>query len=335
MGHWFSENIVDNGRLPLFMAYIGFILGFLGIRISVRLIRAEVSWWFNNVTPGGMHIHHVVFGTVLTMLSGLGLIALAINGSQTTLSIFAALFGVGAALVLDEFALIFYLRDVYWAEEGRASLDAVFVAMAVMGLILLGYHPLDWWGADTNDVVATVAAVVYSGFVLILAAVVLLKGKIWTGLIGLFIFPLLVVASIRLARPTSPWARWRYTRRPKKMKAAVRRERRVRRPLIQAKIFMQDLMAGKPDVEHAKVGAEEELDATVHAAPAPGESGELVLAATISPQRGPSGTIDQLPFDGQAPDPSVSSDLSRRPLESEHEPVEPQTAASPGQVESR
>jgi hypothetical protein len=325
MGHWFQDSIIDNGRLPLFMAYLGFILGFLGIRISVRLIRAEVSWWFNNVTPGGMHIHHVVFGTVLTMVSGLGLIALAINGSQTTLSIFAALFGVGAALVLDEFALIFYLRDVYWAEEGRASLDAVFVAIAVMGLVLLGFHPLDWWGVDTSDVVATVVAIVYSGFVLLLAGVVLIKGKIWTGLIGLFIFPILLVASIRLARPTSPWARWRYTTRPKKMSAAVKREKRVRRPLIRAKIFLQDLMAGKPDVEHAKAGAEEELNATVHAAPAPGESGELVLPGAISPVGGRSGTIDQLPFDGQTPGSPESADLSRRPHESEHEPVEPHT----------
>ncbi|ORM37411.1 hypothetical protein [Williamsia sp. 1135] len=323
MSHWFTENIIDNGRLPLFMAYIGFILGFLGIRISVRLIRAEVSWWFNNVTPGGLHIHHVVFGTVLTMLSGLGLIALAINGSQTTLSIFAALFGVGAALVLDEFALIFYLRDVYWAEEGRASLDAVFVAMAVTGLILLGYHPLDWWGADTNDVAATIAAVIYSGVVLALAGLVLLKGKIWTGLIGLFIFPLLVVAAIRLARPTSPWARWRYTKRPKKMNAAVRRERRVRRPLIRAKIFLQDLMAGKPDVAHAKSGAEEELNAKVHPAPAKGESAGLVLTEAISPGGGASGTIDQLPFDGQQPGTPAVAETSRRPHESEHEPVEP------------
>lgn len=323
MGHWFQESIIGNGRLPLFMAYIGLILGFLGIRISVRLIRAEVSWWFSNVTPGGMHIHHVVFGTVLTMLSGLGLIALAINGSQTTLSIFAALFGVGAALVLDEFALIFYLRDVYWAEEGRASIDAVFVAVAVMGLVLLGFRPLDWAGVDTADVVSVVVAVVYSAFALLLAGVVLLKGKIWTGLIGLFIFPLLLVASIRLARPTSPWARWRYTKRPKKMNAAVKRERRVRRPLIRAKIFLQDLMAGKPDVAHAKFGAEAELDATVHAAPAPGESAELVLAAAISPVGGGSGTIDQLPFDDQTPGQPESADSSRRPHESEHEPVEP------------
>ncbi len=51
-------------------------------------------------------------------------------------------FGIGAALVLDEFALILHLQDVYWAEDGRTSVDAVFVAIAVAGLLILGFNPL-------------------------------------------------------------------------------------------------------------------------------------------------------------------------------------------------
>lgn len=110
----------------------------------------------------------------------------------------------------------------------------------------------------------------------------------------------------------------------------------MRRPLIQAKTLMQDLMAGKPDVAHGRSPVPNtELDAKVHPAPAPGSRGELMAAEAISPERGVSGTIDQLPFDGQTPGTPGSADLSRRPLESEHEPVEPKTTASPGQVESR
>ena len=45
--------------------------------------------------------------------------------------------------------------------------------------------------------------------------IVLLKGKIWTGLFGMFVLPLLVVGALRLSRPGAPWARWRYTSRPK------------------------------------------------------------------------------------------------------------------------
>ena len=54
------------------------LLSFGFIRFSTRMIRAEVSWWPGNVTPGGLHIHHLVFGIVLMMLAGfLGLRALS------------------------------------------------------------------------------------------------------------------------------------------------------------------------------------------------------------------------------------------------------------------
>ena len=44
--------------------------------------------------------------------------------------------------MLDEFALILHLHDVYWEEEGRTSVDAVFIAVAVTGLLLIGLRPL-------------------------------------------------------------------------------------------------------------------------------------------------------------------------------------------------
>ena len=86
------------------------------------------------------------------------------------------------------------------------------------------------------------------GVTLILAAITLLKGKIWTGLFGLFLFPLLIVGAIRLARPGSPWARWRYQRRPRKRARAARRERRFRQPVIRFKLRIEDFLSGlRPD----------------------------------------------------------------------------------------
>ncbi|MGV7904030.1 hypothetical protein PJN93_29915, partial [Mycobacterium kansasii] len=87
--------------------------------------------------------HHMVFGVVLCLGSAIGLIANFDKATQTTAAVLAGVFGLGAALILDEFALILYLRDVYWQEEGRASVDAVFVAIAMSGLLLLGLRPLD------------------------------------------------------------------------------------------------------------------------------------------------------------------------------------------------
>ncbi|MFI5718300.1 hypothetical protein [Nocardia sp. NPDC051750] len=271
MRKWLSEDVIAAGRLPLLCFLIGFIIGFLVIRVSVRLIRARVRWWPGNLKSGGVHIHHMVFGVVLVLISGMGLIATSDNSGPAVAAGLAASFGVGAALVLDEFALLYYLRDVYWEEQGRTSVDAVFVALAVTGLLLLGLHPL--WLLEVNglrDQPGGWARALVVGFALVnlaLAAVVIAKGKIWTGLFGMFFLPLLVVGALRLSRPGAPWARWRYGGRRRLMYRAIVRERRYRRPVVRAKIFVQDLIAGKPDVDHVRSAAEAELARRVVPAP--------------------------------------------------------------------
>lgn len=250
MGGWFTETIVDNGRLPLFFLLVSFLLAFLFIRFSVRMIRAEVSWWPGNVTPGGMHIHHVMFGLVMVLISGLALVAIASYDTPVANCILASVFGIGSALMLDEFALILHLRDVYWAEEGRASIDAVFVAVAITGLYLLGVHPIGFAGdfdAYQQDRSLVTLALVLGGlaFQLTLAAITLLKGKLWTGLVGLFFVPLLIVGAWRLGRPNSPWARWRYADKPSKQAKAWVREKRFREPVVRAKIVVQETLSGR------------------------------------------------------------------------------------------
>ncbi|MEU4315039.1 hypothetical protein [Nocardia sp. NPDC024068] len=272
MREWMSEDVIAAGRLPLLCFLFGFIIGFLVIRVSVRLIRAQVRWWPGNLKSGGVHIHHMVFGVVMVLISGIGMIADGGDSGTAVASGLAAAFGVGAALVLDEFALLYYLRDVYWEKQGRTSVDAVFVALAVTGLLLLGFHPL--WLLEINGLRdqpgawIRVLVVVFALVNLALAAVVIAKGKIWTGLFGMFFLPLLVVGALRLSRPGAPWARWRYgPSRRRLMYRAIVRERRYRRPVIRAKIFVQDLIAGKPDVEHVRSAAEEELARRVIPAP--------------------------------------------------------------------
>ncbi|WP_315901181.1 hypothetical protein [Rhodococcus sp. BP22] len=274
MSEWLEGEIIEHGRLPLLCFLIGFVVGFAVIRLSVRLIRAQVKWWPGNITPGGRHIHHVVFGVVLMLVAGVALISVYEDASTETGAALASLFGVGAALVLDEFALIFYLEDVYWSEQGRTSIDAVFVATAATGLLLLGFHPLEF--LNVTDIRRDPNPWVRAGYTalalfhLAVCAVVVLKGKIWTGLIGLFVAPILYVGAIRLSRPGAPWARWYYTSRPKRMERALRRERTIRRPTIRAKVYLQDLIAGKPSIGHAVEATEYELDRKVRpAAPPP------------------------------------------------------------------
>src|SRR5262245_20518685 len=134
--------------------FVAFVITFLFIRFSTRMIRAGVSWWPGNVTPGGLHLHHVVFGVVFMLIAGAGGFS-TVGDRQPWAAIFPALFGCGAALVLDEWALILHLRDVYWSEEGRASVDAVFLAAALCGLLLLGVAPFGAEDQGTPDTPAT------------------------------------------------------------------------------------------------------------------------------------------------------------------------------------
>ncbi len=248
MGSWFDATILEPGRLPLFCFFVLFLLTFGFIRFSVRMIRAQVSWWPGNITPGGLHIHHVVFGTVAMVIGGVAGIAVPPEPIVWP-SICASVFGIGTALVLDEFAMILHLEDVYWAETGRLSVDAVFVAAAVTGLVLLGGIPV----VDDLASLRTLGGSFVPGLILVLvinftlAAITLLKGKMWTGLIGLFVPFLLWAGAIRLARPHSVWARRRYGTRPRKLEKARRREERYRVPAQRLKVFVQDAIAGAPD----------------------------------------------------------------------------------------
>ena len=233
VANWFHDTVVETNRLPLFCIFAGMLVGFLFIRLSVRMIRAQVKWWPGNVSPGGMHIHHVVFGVIFMMLAGVGGFALP-DRALVGLCITGSLFGIGAALVLDEFALILHLQDVYWAEEGRTSVDAIFVAVAATGLLLLGFQPLDLASDDFQNTSSTIGTSIVILLYLALIAITLLKGKVWTGLLGILIPLFLIVGAIRVGRPHSPWARWRYRpgkrRGEAKLARAQTRERRYRAP---------------------------------------------------------------------------------------------------------
>ena len=252
MSGWFEAQVVDTGRLPLFCFFVAFVAGFGCIRVSARLIRAKVRWWpGKNFHAGTVHVHHMVFGVVFMAIGGVAGLAAPVS-SLAWRSGPAALFGLGTALVLDEFALILHLRDVYWSNEGRLSIDAVFVASGVTALLLIGASPVGVKSvADYDHLSGSPAAVLTLVLLLaamfVLAVITMLKGKVWTGLIGLFVPVVLIVGAIRLGRPDSPWARWRYQQRPGKLSRAVHREQRLRQPVIQAKIRLQDLLAGRPD----------------------------------------------------------------------------------------
>jgi hypothetical protein len=135
IGRVIHERIPDRPRRRLFVASVSFFLTFAGVRGVVFAIQHQIPP-FHFIEVGGRHIHHLVFGIVILLLVGYGWLCEVGTGSDNS-SIFLSrlmsiLFGVGAALTLDEFALWLNLKDVYWAREGRASIDAVILFGALL-----------------------------------------------------------------------------------------------------------------------------------------------------------------------------------------------------------
>ncbi|MGW3123859.1 hypothetical protein ACWDBW_43285 [Streptomyces sp. NPDC001107] len=244
MGHWLQRNIVEPGKLPLLLALTAFVLTFLITRLVTRLIRAGKGP-FGNVKAGGLHIHHVVPGVVLTVVGGFGAVASSRHGFGA--AVCAVLFGMGAGLVLDEFALILHLDDVYWTEEGRKSVEVVVLTAALVGLVLSGFSPFgvnDMSQEELHDRGSVISTVVVN-FLFSLA--VLSKGKARMAIFSVIIPFIGLIGLVRLARPGSPWARRFYRRRPRaRAKATLRAYRHDRRWARPRRRF-QDLLGGKPD----------------------------------------------------------------------------------------
>ncbi|MEU2713922.1 hypothetical protein [Streptomyces sp. NPDC007205] len=244
MGHWWARNIVEPGKLPLLLALAAFLLAFVITRVITRLIRAGKGP-FGNVKAGGLHIHHVVPGVVLTVVGGFGAVASDRHGTGGAVA--AVLFGTGAGLVLDEFALLLHLDDVYWTEEGRKSVEVVVLTAALVGLLLAGFAPFGVNDLSQQELAdrGTVISNIAGNFLLSLVA--LSKGKARIAVFGVIVPLVALVGAIRLARPGSPWARRFYGRRPRaRAKAALRAYRHERR-WARPRRAVQDWIGGKPD----------------------------------------------------------------------------------------
>jgi hypothetical protein len=138
LGALVHEHIPDRPRRRLLLASIGFFLTFACVRALTWSIHNDIGP-FHDVEMGGRHIHHLVWGIALLLGVGFGWLVELGTGSDDS-SILASrlmslLYGAGAALTLDEFALWLNLRDVYWSREGRASVE---VALMFGSLLAIG-----------------------------------------------------------------------------------------------------------------------------------------------------------------------------------------------------
>jgi len=194
---------------------LGFLATFLVTRFITHAIRTGRGP-FRNASVGGVHVHHEVYGIFL--LLGTGTVEFTYRPDGAWADLLAVLFGAGAALTLDEFALWLHLEDVYWSREGRSSVDAVLIAAVVGMLLLIGANPFDADRSRGEGVVVLTVALN-----LCFAVVAILKGRVVLGVVGVFVPLVAAFASVRLARPASPWARRWY--RPGSRRAGRARRR--------------------------------------------------------------------------------------------------------------
>jgi hypothetical protein len=248
ISNFWLDQVAGENRDGIFLVLVGFIASFAFIRMSTRLMRSpRVSWWPGSVKVGesGVHLHHLVFGIVAMMVAGA--IGFASSGNNPWFDISAAIFGIGAGLTIDEFALWVYLDDVYWSEQGRKSVDATVIAAAGMMLLLFGFEPFDFTTSSVGEVISSFAG---AALVFAMVAICFAKGRILHGYIGFFILPVAIYGACRLGKPDSPWARRFYgERRPEKEERAKVRFRPDRRT-ERFKQRFRDVVGGSTEEEY-------------------------------------------------------------------------------------
>lgn len=136
------RSTLDTRRQPVLLAWAAFTTTFGVARSITYSLRRAGAGGSGGIIIGGRHIHHYNFG--IALLAAVGAIAVRGDGRQQGHPIVAAAYGTGVALIVDEFALLLDLKDVYWAKDGRASVDTAIGLISLGGTYLAGQ---EFWHA--------------------------------------------------------------------------------------------------------------------------------------------------------------------------------------------
>jgi hypothetical protein len=125
----FREELDPRQRSAL-LSWLAFTTTFGAVRGITYSIK-EGKGPFGNLSVGGAHLHHYMWG--IGMVSGVGAIAVHGEDARRRHPAVALAYGAGLALIVDEFALLLDLKDVYWAKQGRISVDLGIGASSLAG----------------------------------------------------------------------------------------------------------------------------------------------------------------------------------------------------------
>jgi hypothetical protein len=121
---------LDPGQQSALISWLSFTGAFGGVRGITHAIK-DGKGPFKNLSVGGEHLHHYMWG--IGLVSGVGAAAVRGTEQQRRHPAVAISYGSGLALIVDEFALLLDLKDVYWAKQGRISVDLGIGGSAVAG----------------------------------------------------------------------------------------------------------------------------------------------------------------------------------------------------------
>ncbi len=143
---------VGPAERALMLSWAAFGVTFGIARAVTHLLRHRDagSGGSGGIVIGGRHLHHYNFGIALLMLVG----GIAVHGQEPLRRhpLTAISYGTGCALIVDELALLLDLQDVYWAKEGRSSVDAAFGALASGGLF---FAAVPFWRSAAREIART------------------------------------------------------------------------------------------------------------------------------------------------------------------------------------
>ena len=243
-GDWFYDNIVEPGKLPMLLCLGAFVVTFILTRVITRMIRAGIGPFKNNVSASGLHIHHAVPGILLLILGAL----MAIRGPDSPwFEIAGVIIGIGTSLILDEFALILHLEDVYWTDEGRVSVELAGLTAACIGFAMLGLQPAGRRRPDGRRAPGPAHPDHRPDHPRAADRDLPAEGQVPGGPDQLLRADRVAwISAIRLARPHSWWARHRY-RGPKKQESGrSQRAQKFDRRWDPKWRWLSDMIAGAP-----------------------------------------------------------------------------------------
>jgi hypothetical protein len=129
----FHEELHPGQQSALF-SWVAFTVTFATVRLVTHRIKAGKGR-LHNLSVGGVHLHHYMWG-ILTV-STVGGVAIRGDDRLRRHPVVATAYGAGLALIVDEFALLLDLQDVYWAKQGRQSVDLAVGLISTTGSVLV------------------------------------------------------------------------------------------------------------------------------------------------------------------------------------------------------